>query len=206
MRLTISILLLLTAFNLNVMAKGRNEDLLSRMTFGLEWGYVASIHTGYHYNFFAPEGYRVDYKDNEFRFRSNADMYVHVGYDFSTLWNLSVYLGYEGVSDIQKAVPVSFRMTRFHDADPMADRWFSFVDLGTGIGLKRPPQEILTGKLGGGYRLSLSRHAALDFILSAKMTYVHPQIVYDKTPIPMDKTNRNNAYVTALSLGMALTF
>ncbi len=176
------------------------------MTFGLEWGYVASLHTAIHYNFFAPEGYRVSDRRKAFGYLSNADMYAHIGYNLTPQWNLSMYVGYEAVAHFGKAVPVSLRMTRYFNADPESDRWFTFVDLGSGICIKQPVQEILTGKVGGGYRLSLGGSAALDFLISARTTYTHPLIIYDKTLIPANRINRNNALVSALSVGMSLTF
>ncbi len=206
MKRFIIILLIINAFNLNVFAGNKGNEAFPRITYGLEWGYVATIHTGHHYYFFAPEGYRVEDRDNSFGYSSNADMYIHLGYNFSTRWNLSLYVGYEGISNIHKAVPVSLRMTGFFNADPTSDRWFSFIDIGSGICLKVSPQEIMTGKLGAGYRLSLSRTASLDFMLSGRFIYTHPQIIYDKTLIPLERTNRNNAYVSAVSLGMALNF
>lgn len=200
------IVLLFIAFNMSVNAREGGDPDFPRMTFGLEWGYVATLQSGYHYNFFAPEGYRVDDYGNAFKYHSNADVYVHLGYNLNHLWNISLYLGYAGVDDIHNVMPVSLRTTRFFGDDHMKDRWFGFVDLGSGICIKKPVQEILAGKIGGGYRLSLSRDTKLDFVLAVRMTYTHPQIIYDKAPIPIEMTNRNNAYVGAVSLGLALTF
>ena len=54
--------------------------------------------------------------------------------------------------------------------------------------------------------MSLSRYSKLDFIISARMTYTHPQITYDQEVISQEMVRRNNAYVSALSLGIGLTF
>ncbi len=206
MRYIISILLIFSLFNINVAAKGKGSEGFPKMTYGLEWGYVGTIWTGSHYNFFAPEGYRVDDYGNSFEYISNADMYLHFGYNLGRRWNLSMYIGYEGIARIHKAIPVSLRITGFIKADQTSDRWFSFVDLGSGICLNRTPQEILTGKVGSGYRLVLGGTASLDFMLSARFIYTHPQIIYDKMPVNLNRINRNNAYIAAVSLGMALNF
>ena len=190
MKRLLSILLILIAFNNNVNAKGEGE---SDFTFGIEWGFIAQIHSGYHYNFFAPEGFRVDEIRHSFKYRSNADMYIHGGKNFGKYWNLSLYVGYAGVGDIHNAMPVSLRATRF-------------LDDGSGISFKMPVQEIFTGKIGGGYRLALSKDTGLDMICAVRMTYTHPQIIYDKEPIDFDMVNRSNAYVSAVSIGLALTF
>ena len=87
----------------------------------------------------------------------------------------------------------------------IADAYLN-AELGSGICIKRPVQEILSGKIGGGYRISLSRTTKLDFLVSARMTYTHPQVTYDKEVISHDMVRRNNAYASALSLGISLTF
>ncbi len=191
---------------MNINAKGRDDRASSRLTYGLEWGYVATVHSAYHYYFFAPEGYRLDYRGKSFTYLSNADMYIHFGYDFNPHWNLSMYIGYEGIADIHKAIPVSLRMTRFFAPMQSGDRLFSFIDAGSGICIKKPVQEIFTGKLGGGYRMALGGSYSLDFLITARFIYTHPAIIYDKHPIAFDRINRNNAYITAVSLGMALNF
>jgi hypothetical protein len=203
MKKILAILLILISFNNFINAQ---KDRFSKYTFGVEWGYVATFQSGYRYIFFPPEGYRVDVRDNNFRLQSNADLYIHSGINLNSIWNLSLYAGYAGVGDIHKVLPVSIRATRYFGKDPLSDRWFAFTDLGSGICFKRPVQEILTGKIGGGYRMSLSRYSKLDFIISARMTYTHPQITYDQEVISQEMVRRNNAYVSALSLGLGLTF
>ena len=203
MKKILAILLTLISFNNFVNAQ---KDRFSKYTFGVEWGYVATFQSGYRYIFFPPEGYRVDVRDNSFGLQNNADLYIHSGINLSRSWNLSLYAGYAGVGDIHKVLPVSIRATRYFGKDPLSDRWFAFTDLGSGMCFKRPVQEILTGKIGGGYRMSLSRYSKLDFIISARMTYTHPQITYDQEVISQEMVRRNNAYVSALSLGLGLTF
>lgn len=203
MKKFIAIILIFLAFNNNVKAKGEGE---SDFTFGIEWGFIAQIHSGYHYNFFAPEGFRVDEIRHSFKYRSNADMYIHGGKNFGKYWNFSLYVGYAGVGDIHNVMPISLRATRFFDDDQSSDRWFAFIDAGSGISFKIPVQEIITGKIGGGYRLALSKDTGIDMICAVRMTYTHPQIIYDKEPIDFDMVNRSNAYVSAVSIGLALTF
>ncbi|MBR5299510.1 MAG: hypothetical protein IKU36_04570 [Bacteroidales bacterium] len=203
MKKIFAILLILFSFNISVNAQ---KDRFNKYTFGVEWGYVATFQSGYRYIFFPPEGYRVDVMDNSFGLHNNADVYIHSGLNLNKNWNLSIYAGYAGVSDIHKVIPVSLRGTRYFGKDPLKDRWFAFVDFGSGICIKRPVQEILAGKIGGGYRMSLSRYSKLDFIFAVRMTYTHPQITYDQEVIVHDMIRRNNAYVSAFSVGIGLTF
>lgn len=203
MKKILATLLIITAFNIDVNARGH---INSRFVFGVEWGYVATIFSGYHYNFFAPEGYRVDDYDSSFGYYSNADMYIFAGHEIGKSWELSAYVGYAGIGDYHEAIPVSIRATHFFGDDQLADRWFAFIDAGSGISLKMPVQEIFTGKIGGGYRVALSRDTSLNFIISARMTYTHPQITYDKQQIESERINRNNAYLAAISFGLSLSF
>lgn len=181
------------------------DDKYPRFTFGAEWGYVGVFYSGYHYNFFAPEGYRVDPRGYEFRYSSNAEGYVHAGYNLSSRLNLSVYMGFSAIEDYHHTIPVSIRLTRCFDREYTKDKWLIFMDIGSGISLKEHPQEILTGKIGVGYRISLSSRTKLDFHAGLRSAYTRPEVYYNGVHIPHDKINRNNAYISAFSLGMAIT-
>lgn len=200
------ILLIFCIFNNNVKAQDEGRETYPKLTFGLEWGYVASVTTLYHNNFYAPEGFRVDEKGMSWGYRSNADMYLNIGWNIDPEWNLALYIGYTGVGDLHKALPVSIRGTRYFKTAQSQDRWFVFADGGSGLCLKTPIQEIFTGKIGGGYQMALSRDTKLNILLSARGTFTHPSIFYDDARIPMNRTNRNNAIVGAISFGLGLTF
>ena len=183
----------------------RTEDL-PRFTFGAEWGYIGIFYSGYHHNFYAPEGYRVDPRGHGFTYSSNAEAYLHAGYNINEKYNLSLYVGISAIKDYHHVIPISVRLTRFYGKSHMKDRLLTFIDLGSGTDIKKHPQEILSGKLGIGYRLSLSRNTKLDFIAALRSTLTHPDINYYGTDIPHERINRNNSYISAFSLGMALTF
>lgn len=185
---------------------GAGNTSFPRLTYGVEWSYIGVFYSGYHYNFFAPEGYRVDSREYGFMYDSNAEGYIHIGYNLSAQDNISLYTGLTAIMDYHHTIPVSIRYTRYYGKDHLSDRWFSFIDLGSGYSVKANPQFILTGKFGGGYRISLSRDTKLDILVSLRSTLTHPDIVYYDIPINHEKINRNNAYISALSLGMALTF
>lgn len=198
---------LITAFLLMLtLSAGAQEKSLPRVTYGAEWGFIGVFYSGYHYNFFAPEGYRVNPRGHEFMYDSNAEAYIHAGYNFNERLNLSLYVGFSAIEDYHHTVPISLRLTRYYGDNHLKDRWFGFIDLGSGISIKKNPQEILTGKVGAGYRMSLSRDTKLDLVVSLRSVLTHPDIVYYDTEIAFDRINRNNAYISALSIGMALTF
>ena len=181
-----------------------HDRLYPRITFGTEWSYNATLNHGWHYNFFSPEGYRVNMTGNEFMFKSNAETYLNAGCNINENLNLAIYAGVAGIADEHTAIPVSFRCTWFFGNNPLKDRLFSYIDIGSGISVKMPPQEIFTSRVGGGYRMSLSRNSKLDFMISIKVSYTHPDIVYYEDLISIDKINRNDAIFTALSFGMAI--
>ena len=185
--------------------KAAAQDL-KRITMGVDWGYVSSFHCGRHDNFFSEIGYRVDVESQSLGYKSNGEVYMHCGYNLNNNWNLSVYAGIEGIYDIHKVIPVSLRATRYFKQNSLGDRWFTFLDGGSGISLTSHPQAIATGKAGCGYRFSLSTATKLDFVASYRMTLTHPELIYDGYRIPKDMINRNNAYVSGISIGLALTF
>ena len=206
MKKILLILLTLSLFNNYVKAQETGGETYPKFTVGMEWGYIASLHTVYHYNYLAQEGFRIDDKDSCFGYSSNADIYVNFGWDLDPVWNLSLYIGYTGVGDMHTALPVSIRGTRYFSSDVLSDRWFAFADVGSGICLKTPLQEIAVCKIGCGYQLALSRDTKLDFLISLRSIYTHPNIYLDDNMIPMSRTYRNNAIVSGLSAGIALMF
>ena len=177
-----------------------------RFTFGAEWGYIGTFYSGYHFNFFAPEGYRVDPRHHEFTYISNAEAYLHAGYSFSDKYNLSLYLGCSAIGEYHYSIPVSIRLTRYYRENSKRDRWLSFIDVGSGVSMKEHPQELLSAKAGLGYRISLSSTTKLDFTAALRTVLTHPDIDYYGSFIEHDRINRNNAYMSAFSLSMALTF
>ncbi len=197
------IIISLVLIPLGLMSK---EKASRHFTYGVEWNYIASFHCGVHHNFFSEEGYRVNLNQQSFDFESNGEVNLHCGYNIKDNWNISLYSGIVGIYDIGKSVPVSFRFTRFFKEDRRGDRWLCYLDAGSGICLKKNPQMIAVGKVGGGYRLSLSNTSKMDLLFAYRMSLTHPQIVFDGYSVPSDMTNRNNAYVSALSIGISLTF
>ena len=195
------ILLILSTFAIKANAQGES---LPRMTFGAEWSYISTIHSSWHYNFFSSEGYRVNLKGSEIMHHSNAEAFLKAGYNFNENWNLALYVGIAGIGNVHKALPVSLRSTCFFGKEYMADRWFSFIEAGSGISLKLPPQEIFACKAGGGYRISLSRNTKMDFIVAVKVNYTHPDVIYEDVRIEHDRINRNGMTLTSVSVGMAI--
>ena len=216
MRRFIYILLIFCSFN--IVVKGANKNVnskivpsqeSSRWTYGAEWSYIGTIHYSTKYNYFNTEGYRQNRSSDTFGYWSNAEAMLHIGYNMKPNWNLSVYAGVMGMADIHNAATMSVRMTHyFGTIHPLHyhDTWLAFADIGTGVSIKHEPQEIVTGKLGGGYRINLSPDTKLDFIAALRLAYTHPQIMDGNDIITLKWTNRNNAFLQSFSIGMAITF
>lgn len=197
--------ILLLAYCVTSWGQGHSSSL-PKVTFGAEWGYMASFLSGYHYNFFDPDGFRVDKNDISAGYYNNGEVTFHVGYNIDHRWNLSLHAGYSGAGGFEPTIPISLRMTRYWGESHLADRWFTLFDLGSGICLKESPQETVSCKLGGGYRISLSRVTKLDFLAAFKALYTHPDIKYYGESIEGRWINRNDGYVGSLFVGISLTF
>ena len=177
-----------------------------RFTFGCQWDYCGTFLNGVYQYFYAPEGFREANRSSELTYISNGESAIHAGYNFNEYWNLSLYIGYTAVGKYSHVVPISLRATRYFGDNPLNDRWFGFVDLGSGLSIKSDPKEILTGKIGGGYRLSLSKYTKLDFIMSLRTIYTHPDLIYYNEIIGKDKIMKNDGYACSLSCGIGITF
>ena len=174
------------------------SDSVPRITFGAEWSYSATFFNGHRYYFLAPEGFRVDDRSDRFKYCADGEVFLHCGCNIGSDWNLSAYIGYTGIGDYHSGIPISLRATRFFGPDPLKDRWFAYCDAGSGISLKKNPEEILTAKLGGGYRMSLSRFTKLDFLASLRFVYTHPDIDFYGERIGTEYISRNIGYILFL--------
>ena len=201
------LLILVVLFSCTVSAIGRVPQVsYPKWTFGTECSYNATFYEGYHHYFISSDGFRDEIIKGSLTYHNNIEVNIHGGYNFNNNWNLSLYIGYAGLGGFHHAIPVTLRTTRYFGEDPMTDRWFAFVDLGSGISLKDNPQEIYSGKIGGGYRLTLSRLTKVDFIFALKTVYTHPDIEYYGEKIEANFINRNDGLASSISLGIGLTF
>ena len=183
-----------------------HSSTIRRFTFGAEWSYCATLFSGINNYFYAPEGFRVNQKESILHYISNGETSINAGYNLNNNWNLSLHLGYTKIGKYHAAIPVSLRATRYFEDNHLSDKWFTFIDLGSGVSLKTHPQEILTGKIGAGYRLSLSRYTKLDLLMSIRGMYTHPDVKYYGEIIDKTVIKSNEAFVCSLSLGIGLNF
>jgi hypothetical protein len=201
------LLILFVMLSCGFNAVGRNtQTSCPDWTFGAEWTYNATFHEGYHHYFISTDGSREEMIGDLFTYYSNGEISIHGGYNFNNNWNLSLYISHTRLGGFHNAIPVTLRATRYFGQDTTSDRWFAFADLGSGFSLKQKPQEIYSGKLGGGYRLTLSRYTKLDFHVALRTVYTHPDVLYYGEQIDKDCINRNDGHLSSLSFGIGLTF
>ena len=187
-------------------AAQNNSKDMPKWTFGTEVSYAATFYSYEYHYFLSPEGYRDVIRASKAAYDTDSEIALHVGYNFNKNWNMSLYIGFTEAGHFHKIMPVSLRATRYFSESSPGDRWFSFIDVGSGISLKDKPQEIVCGKVGGGYRLSLSRYAKLDFIVALRSVYTHPDIPYADRNFRPARTYQNDGMVCSLSFGIGLTF
>lgn len=175
--------------------------------YGVEWGASALLLNTYQFNYVDPtDGYRVDEKGMEYHFYTNAHMLADVGVNFRNHFCASVYVGYEGIKQEKRIFPVTVRASYFFN-DYHSDGMLCFLEGGTGI---HPNDKFFSsiGRLGAGYRLSLSQNGSLDLLASIKFTTDRPEIanIHTGYPVPEHYIRYSFAGYGAVTLGIALNF
>lgn len=210
--LTICVMLLLPAGLAEARTAEREKPGVS-LTYGLEWGYSVSFASSWHHNFFADEGYeRINERGNSFHWHSHGEILGHVGIGIGNMADIAVYTGYSGIAYGFAVIPFSLRFTWLYGRDGHhagsqgPHGWFSFIDLGSGICPEEIRRPYCAGKVGAGYRIALSRHTGLDFLLSYRLSYASPGICYDGEMIHEHDINRNDNYFSAITLSIGITF
>ncbi len=208
----ICVVLLVSAL-LPAAAGNQKSRSFPRLTFGVEGSFSGTFLTYRHSNFISNYGYRIDRKKFRHRLHGNGEFLLHVGYNVSSHINLSIYTGYSGGGNGRSGhiFPLNLRCTLFPSKKTDGDRWFVFLDAGPALNKTESKNDISgNGRLGGGYRLSITRSVKLDFIISLRQT-----LLKNVTSQPggmgaefidQDRIRRNNAAYTALSLGIGITF
>lgn len=179
-------------------------------TFGMEGNFILSAISYSHINYIAADGYRVDRRGLVCRPAVNGELLLNAGYNIDRHLNMALCFGVSGISRGETVFPISLRLTVLFGRDPLKARWFSFIDGGAGIGTATEARFSPAAKLGGGYRISLTRSAKLDFILSLRSIYTQPQITEfsdgDMVKVPSERIRRSQAFYNAIMLGIGLNF
>ena len=198
-------------FSTPASARNGGAGFLDRLTFVIEGSYISTVSAYRHYNFISSYGYRIDRKFMDTRYRSNGEFLVHLGMNASRHLNLSLYTGCSGIYRMKWMYPVTLRATCYFGKEPMHGKWLAYIDMGPGFSGNMDKIQISgTWKLGGGYRVPLSRYTKLDFLVSARAVMTDSgafdsgssSVIY----VPEKNLRRNDAVYLALTFGIGLTF
>lgn len=175
--------------------------------YGVEWGYTATFLDAARYDYVDPvDGYRVDESTVDAYLYSNAHVSANIGIYFGNHFCTAIYAGYEGIKQDKRIFPVTVRAS-YYFKDYRSDGAFCFLEGGTGI---HPNDKFVSniGRIGAGYRLSLSRKGSLDLLMSLKLTGDRPEIanIHTGYPVPEHYIRYSNALYGAATLGIALNF
>lgn len=179
-------------------------------TFGAEGSFILTAASYSHFNYIAADGYRVDRKGLDCSPSANGELLLNAGYNIDRHLNIALFFGISGISRGESVLPLSLRLTYLFGNDPLKSRWFSFIDGGTGISIGTGARFSPLARVGAGYRVSLTRSAKLDFILSLRSIYTRPQISEfsdgDMVSVPDERIRRSQAFHNAVTFGIGLNF
>lgn len=205
-RTLVILLALLLPAGLLAGEKGSWYDYLD---YGVEWGYTASFWETYHYNYTSPsQGARIDSRDSRFAYKSNGHVYAFAGARFARHFALDGVIGWAGLYEERRMVPVTLRSSFFfksYDQDGLK----AFLEGGCCLGESFAGKPVGIGKLGGGYRVMLDRHFALDLALSLQGVSDHPLDVYDRKreeAIPEASLRRSDCGYLSVNFSISLCF
>ena len=172
----------------------------------MEWGAGITLADIHLYNYLLEGGYRMNGSEIYFGGKINAYWQGSIGYEISPTWSLALNAGYEGVDRQYRVYPVTLRAT--HDLQSSTtDGWFLYGEGGAGF-WSISDISVVLGRLGAGYRIALTRHTLLDFLLSYRLSIRNPDLFDpDSTrQIPPERIALNHLYANKLTLSVALSF
>lgn len=179
----------------------------ARLSFGVEWGYDATVLELHHYNYMdAADGFRIDDESATPMFYSNGHATAHVTLEFARRWALGINAGYAGVFQRTRIFPLALRSTFYFDSF-RSDGQFIFLEGGAGLHETRKSVSPVA-RIGYGYRAVLSRKSSIDFLASIRTVADHPPIYDSSIPgyIADEDIRRSDALYNALILSVALNF
>ena len=183
------------------------KERSARLSYGLEWGYDATVLELHHYNYMdATDGFRIDEKATTPMFYSNGHAIAHITLEFARRYALGLRAGYTGVFQRTRIFPLALRGTFFFNSF-RTDGQFIYIEGGAGLHEMRKSVSPF-GRLGYGYRFVLSRKCSMDFEASLRTVADHPPI-YDSTIseyVAEDNVRRSDALYNAFILSVALNF
>ncbi|MGM9762939.1 MAG: hypothetical protein ACI3ZQ_02830 [Candidatus Cryptobacteroides sp.] len=200
MKLKLSISFLMICICLSASAEMREGR---HLTFGVEGDYVVSFLDIGSFAYIPVEGFRVVEQPVDWKYLGGFAYYAHIGYDITRNLNISFYGGYS--SCIYNMVPMSLRLSFYGKENRFKDRWFGFVDAGSGLSIQSKVKPIICGKIGCGYSFTLSGITSLELLFSLNGIYLQPDARYVGS-VDESKLFKSHLGVISASFGIGLKF
>lgn len=181
-----------------------------RFTYGLEWGYTATMFNIHSFNYHTTDGVRVDDTDALFDYRSNAMILGNAGAYFGDKFSATLNSGYASIYEKRMVCPLTLRAT-FFPKGYLNEGMKFFADGGTAFPMDGSfkNKAIYLFKAGGGYRIPIYGRFGMDLSLAAQYTVDHPVEIIDKYThryLDLENVRRSDRDYFALSLTLALYF
>ena len=178
-----------------------------RFAFGVEWGGGSPVVAYHSYSYKLDVGYRVS--DKEWTTPAYPLAYANLkfGYMITPVLETALTIGYEGVSKVERVIPVTARLS-VYPAKRENGGGFMFVGGGVMISENMTSRVTFGGYLGGGYRFRLSSVVGLELFLRLSINTRYPDL-YDpdtEMKIPSESIYLNRMLQGAVSAGIGISF
>lgn len=179
-------------------------------TWGVEWGYTATMLNSHSFNYHSTDGVRVDDTDSGFDYKSNGLVLLNLGAYIGNHFCATINTGYAGIYEMRDVFPLSLRATYF--VRNYKDGGFKFMaDAGTAFPLQGSFNDkgIYMFKAGTGYRMPIYDKFGLDLTFALQYSMDHPHEFIDKYTheiVPASDIRRSDRNYLALNISLALCF
>ena len=178
-----------------------------RFSFGLEWGYTATILKTSQHNYICSEGYRIIDNPVSWWYYSNGSVLANAGLDLNDNINLSAYSGLLGVYSRRWVIPAELRI-RWCPAGLSSDGWLIHGGAAATFPTSSLYETGFRAIAGGGYRLALSNTISVDFLVSLNFTLDSENITDPdtRTLVPRSSITSNSTEYQAVNFSVAINF
>lgn len=178
-----------------------------RITWGLEWGYTATMLKTSQHNFICDEGYRIIENPVTWRYFSNGSVLACAGADITEHINLSAYTGLQGVYSRRWVVPAMLRM-KWSPSGLRSDGFMLIAGGGHVFPTTTLRETGMETQAGVAYRIAFIRGLSVDLLLTWNFTLDWENITDPDTRKLVPRTNitNNSTEYQALNLSIALNF
>lgn len=176
--------------------------------FNIEWGYSATLFESHNYIYYDDYGSRIPDKYTGLARMSNAYLLAGAGFNVGGKSNIGIQSGYCGIARDRNIIPLLFRY-KYAFAGSSDDGAIFIAGAGVGFPVNTTSDAVVvSGSIGGGYRLVLSGKTSIDIQCTARLAYDRPEVFQkgSNRPVPAGRILRNDAFYGSLNIGLAINF